>query len=131
MAILSTKDDNPVRVTYAYSPLLMRIGCRPESDFTGAIQAGRHEQIFVVMIQLVDGRRAWEIEEQVWCGLWFIRRTTSYHRCRGVLIAEGIGPLPYIAHHIEHTERTRAARECRYVRRRCSIAASIHRRDIR
>jgi hypothetical protein len=42
MAILSTKDDNPVRVTYVYSVLLLGIGRRTESDFTGTIQAEGH-----------------------------------------------------------------------------------------
>jgi hypothetical protein len=59
------------------------------------------------------------------------RALEKKNRRRGLLIAEGIGPLPYIAHHIEDTERTRATRECRYVGRRCGIVTSIYGRDIR
>ena len=56
-SILSANKTTPVRVILAYSPLVWSISRGTESDFTGTIQAGRHEQVFIVVIQLVVGGR--------------------------------------------------------------------------
>src|SRR5258708_40110335 len=83
---------------------LPRIDSAAKADARGAILRRRHQQVLAVLVELVGLR---EIPVR---GLRQVGAPAAQRRGASVLVVELVGPLPYVADQVHHTERTRTLR---------------------